>query len=107
MVQELLLRHRARSALVVCPASLQLQWRDELREKFGLEFRIVDRELLGVRLDEPRSRPSGRALGSNDQHRPKRQTHLPADPPDDRCGADKGGPRERDRLAPPLRVREP
>ena len=42
VVQELLLRHRARTALVVCPASLQLQWRDELREKFGLEFRIVD-----------------------------------------------------------------
>jgi superfamily II DNA or RNA helicase len=47
VVQELLLRHRARTALVVCPASLQIQWRDEMREKFGLEFRIVDRELLG------------------------------------------------------------
>ncbi len=47
VVQELLLRHRARTALVVCPASLQLQWRDEMREKFGLEFRIVNRELLG------------------------------------------------------------
>ena len=47
VVQELLLRHRARTALVVCPASLQVQWRDEMREKFGLEFRIVDRELLG------------------------------------------------------------
>ena len=47
VVQELLLRHRARTAMVVCPASLQLQWRDELREKFGLEFRVVDRELLG------------------------------------------------------------
>ena len=47
VVQELLLRHRARTALVVCPAGLQLQWRDEMREKFGLEFRIVDRELLG------------------------------------------------------------
>ncbi len=47
VVQELLLRHRARTALVVCPASLQLRWRDEMREKFGLEFRIVDRELLG------------------------------------------------------------
>ena len=43
VVQELVLRHRARTALVVCPASLQLQWRDEMREKFGLEFRIVDR----------------------------------------------------------------
>jgi len=47
VVQELLLRHRARTALVVCPASLQLQWRDEMRDKFGLEFRIVNRELLG------------------------------------------------------------
>ncbi len=47
VVQELLLRHRARTALVVCPAALQLQWRDEMRDKFGLEFRIVDRELLG------------------------------------------------------------
>jgi superfamily II DNA or RNA helicase len=48
VVQELLLRHRARTALVVCPASLQLQWRDEMREKFGLEFRIVDRAMLGL-----------------------------------------------------------
>ena len=47
VVQELLLRHRARTAVVVCPASLQRQWRDEMQEKFGLEFRIVDRELLG------------------------------------------------------------
>lgn len=48
VVQELLLRHRARTALVVCPAGLQIQWRDELHEKFGLEFRIVDHELLGL-----------------------------------------------------------
>ncbi len=47
VVQELILRHRARSAVVVCPAALQLQWRDEMREKFGLEFRIVDRAMLG------------------------------------------------------------
>lgn len=46
IVQELILRHRARTVLVVCPADLQLQWRDQLRDKFGLEFRIVDTELL-------------------------------------------------------------
>ena len=46
VVQELILRHRARTVLVVCPASLQIQWRDEMREKFGLEFRIVNRGLL-------------------------------------------------------------
>ncbi|HEX6288037.1 MAG TPA: DISARM system SNF2-like helicase DrmD [Herpetosiphonaceae bacterium] len=45
-VQELLLRHRARSVLIVCPAALQLQWRDQLRDKFGLEFRIVDTALM-------------------------------------------------------------
>ena len=46
VVQELLLRHRARSVLVVCPAGLQLQWRDQMRDKFGLEFRIIDSEAM-------------------------------------------------------------
>ncbi len=42
VIQELLLRHRARTVLVVCPASLQGKWHVEMREKFGLEFRTVD-----------------------------------------------------------------
>jgi superfamily II DNA or RNA helicase len=46
VAQELMLRHRARSVLIVCPAGLQLQWRDQMRDKFGLEFRIVDSQLL-------------------------------------------------------------
>ena len=46
VVQELIVRHRARRVLVVCPASLQIQWRDHMRDKFGLEFRIVDAEAL-------------------------------------------------------------
>lgn len=46
VAQEMLLRHRARRILVVCPASLQIQWRDQMRDKFGLEFRIVETELL-------------------------------------------------------------
>ncbi len=46
VVQELLLRNRARTVLVVCPSSLQIQWRDQMRDKFGLEFRIVDTELM-------------------------------------------------------------
>jgi superfamily II DNA or RNA helicase len=40
--QELLLRYRARKILIVCPSALQIQWRDQMRDKFGLEFRIVD-----------------------------------------------------------------
>src|SRR5262249_2050018 len=43
---ELIIRHRARKVLVVCPASLQIQWRDQMRDKFGLDFRIIDSELL-------------------------------------------------------------
>ena len=42
VIQEMLLRHRARTVLIVCPASLQEKWRIEMAEKFGLEFRIVD-----------------------------------------------------------------
>ncbi|MDF5967278.1 DISARM system SNF2-like helicase DrmD [Pseudomonas aeruginosa] len=42
IIQEMLLRHRARTVLIVCPASLQEKWRIEMLEKFGLEFRIVD-----------------------------------------------------------------
>ena len=43
---ELIIRHRARRVLVVCPASLQVQWRDQMRDKFGLDFRIVDSDLM-------------------------------------------------------------
>ena len=43
---ELTIRHRARKILIVCPSALQIQWRDQMRDKFGLEFRIVDSELM-------------------------------------------------------------
>lgn len=46
VVQELLVRHRARTVFVVCPASLQVKWQTEMWEKFGLEFRIVDTEYV-------------------------------------------------------------
>jgi superfamily II DNA or RNA helicase len=46
VIQELLIRHRARTVLVVCPASLQVKWQAEMLEKFGLEFRIVDTQYI-------------------------------------------------------------
>ncbi|MFD0382419.1 SNF2-related protein [Streptomyces stramineus] len=46
VIQELLLRHRARTAVIVCPPSLSLKWQDEMREKFGLDFVIVNSELM-------------------------------------------------------------
>jgi superfamily II DNA or RNA helicase len=44
-IRELIMRSDARRVLVVAPGSLVEQWRDELFEKFGLEFRVFSREL--------------------------------------------------------------
>ena len=46
VVQEMILRHRVRSVLIVCPSSLQVQWQEEMRDKFGLDFRIIDTETI-------------------------------------------------------------
>lgn len=46
VVQELMVRNRARTVLIVCPAGLQLHWRDQMRDKFGLTFRVVDADLM-------------------------------------------------------------
>ncbi|MEQ4303888.1 DISARM system SNF2-like helicase DrmD [Plantactinospora sp. B6F1] len=48
VAQELLLRHRARRIMIVCPAGLTLKWRDEMAEKFGLDFIVVDTERCAV-----------------------------------------------------------
>ena len=37
---------RPASVLIVCPASLQVQWKEQMRDKFGLDFRIVDCNLM-------------------------------------------------------------
>lgn len=46
VVQEMILRHRVRSVLIICPSSLQVQWQEEMRDKFGLDFRIIDSEAI-------------------------------------------------------------
>ncbi|MEW6730711.1 MAG: DISARM system SNF2-like helicase DrmD [Acidobacteriota bacterium] len=46
VAQELILRHRARHILIVCPSSLQIQWQEQMRDKFGLDFRIVDSSMM-------------------------------------------------------------
>lgn len=46
VIQELLLRHRARSVIVVCPAGLVIKWQEELRDKFGLDFEIINSETM-------------------------------------------------------------
>jgi SNF2 family DNA or RNA helicase len=44
-IRERIMRADARRVLVVAPGSLVEQWRDELFEKFGLEFRVFSKEL--------------------------------------------------------------
>jgi hypothetical protein len=44
VTQELLLRHRAKRVMIVCPAGLTVKWRDEMAEKFGPSFLIVNSE---------------------------------------------------------------
>ncbi|NHD16010.1 MULTISPECIES: DISARM system SNF2-like helicase DrmD [unclassified Actinopolyspora] len=44
VAQELLLRQRSKRIMIVCPAGLTAKWRDEMAEKFGLDFTIIDSE---------------------------------------------------------------
>ncbi len=46
VIQELLLRHRARTVVVVCPAGLVFKWQDEMQEKFGLDFTVVNSDTM-------------------------------------------------------------
>lgn len=53
IIRELMLRRRLDFVVVAAPASMMSQWQDELAQKFGLDFTIVDREHL---LDARRTR---------------------------------------------------
>ena len=44
-IRELIMRADARRIVVVAPGSLVEQWREEMFEKFGLEFRVFTRDL--------------------------------------------------------------
>jgi superfamily II DNA or RNA helicase len=46
VAQELVLRHRARRIVIVCPADLTEKWQREMAEKFGMDFTIVDSTAL-------------------------------------------------------------
>lgn len=48
VISELLLRHRARRVLVVCPAPLTVKWQEEMRDKFGLAFTVLDSAALAA-----------------------------------------------------------
>lgn len=46
VIKELIFRHGYGRILIVCPASLVLQWQHEMRNKFNEDFTVVDRHYL-------------------------------------------------------------
>ena len=52
VLSELSLRQRVDLALVVCPASVCLQWRDEMASRFGLQFEVMTRAFIAERRKE-------------------------------------------------------
>lgn len=44
ILKELMLRRRLRRVLILCPAALRRQWKQEMADKFSLDFEIVDRK---------------------------------------------------------------
>jgi len=46
IARELLLRKKAREIIVCCPPSMLLQWQEELENRFGLTFEILDKDYL-------------------------------------------------------------
>ena len=52
VLQELILRQRVDFVLVLCPAALCLQWRDEMERRFGLRFEIYNRAFVARRRQE-------------------------------------------------------
>ncbi len=52
VLQELLLRQRVDRVVVACPASVLLQWRDELNQRFGLSFTVMDKAFVNARRRE-------------------------------------------------------
>jgi hypothetical protein len=52
VLQELLLRQQASFVLVVCPASVCLQWQGEMQRRFGIRFEVMTRQFVTYRRQE-------------------------------------------------------
>ncbi|HEX5656434.1 MAG TPA: SNF2-related protein, partial [Polyangiales bacterium] len=52
VLSELSLRQRVDLTLIICPASVCLQWRDEMEKRFGMRFEIMSRAFVASRRKE-------------------------------------------------------
>jgi hypothetical protein len=97
-LRELIARRRGGRILIVCPAGITDQWRDEMAAKFGLDFKVFDRD--GVHEarkafpgSSPRSTTSSAATGPSARPRASgstsssatRSTTSPTTPPATTC----------------------
>ncbi|MCZ2156648.1 MAG: DISARM system SNF2-like helicase DrmD [Bryobacterales bacterium] len=46
IARELLMRKKVREIVVACPPSMLLQWQEELEQRFGLLFEILDKDFI-------------------------------------------------------------
>ena len=46
IARELLLRKKVQDIVVACPPSMLLQWKEELEERFGMVFQILDKDYI-------------------------------------------------------------
>src|SRR3989337_443969 len=46
IARELLLRKKVREIVVSCPPSMLLQWQEELQDRFGLRFEVLDKNYV-------------------------------------------------------------
>lgn len=47
VMKELLLRKRIRRVLIICPSGLQIQWKEEMKDKFNEDFTIIKGPIEG------------------------------------------------------------
>jgi SNF2 family DNA or RNA helicase len=71
VMKELILRKKVNRVLIVCPSGLQIQWRDELNEKFNEDFEIIRGKIDGNPYHE-----IDRAIVSVDMGRSDEKTSL-------------------------------
>jgi hypothetical protein len=46
IARELLLRKKVQDIVVACPPSMLLQWQDEMEDRFGMVFQVLDQEYI-------------------------------------------------------------
>lgn len=71
VMKELILRKKVNRVLIVCPSGLQIQWKEELTDKFNENFEIIRGKIDGNPYQE-----INRAIISVDVGRSDEKTHL-------------------------------